>query len=117
MSETELTANLEKEVKIMSLAERDAYDLFKDAGISSIVAKMPAQQRKLGEKKGEYLYSPDYDKITGESKKYIDTVTFIHEGMKSGLLPSQLDPDEVVLMRETHGDRWFEQYGYSSEQD
>ena len=107
----------EKEIKILSLEDRDAYDLFKDVGIASIISKMPAHQRKMGQKKGEYLYSTDYEKITGESKKYIDTLTFIHEGMKSGLRPSQLDPDELTLMQKNYGETWYETYGYATEQD
>ena len=117
IAEDEKEDTREKEIKILSLEERDAYDLFKDPGLASIVAKMPAHQRKMGQKKGEYLYSTDYEKITGESKKYIDTLTFIHEGMKSGLRPSQLDPVEVGLMRESRGENWYESYGYSTEQD
>ena len=112
-----VSADASAEIKILSLEERDSYDLFKDTGISSIVSKMPASQRKIGEKKGEYLYSTDYEKITGESKKYIDALTFIHEGMKSGLRPSQLEVDEVALMRESRGNAWYEAYGYATEQD
>lgn len=115
MSTNELKT--QEEITILSLEERDAYDLFKDTGIASIVSKMPASQRKIGEKKGEYLYSQDYENITGESKKYIDTLTFIHEGMKSGLRPSQLDASEIALMRESRGSTWYEHYGYATEQD
>ena len=105
------------ENKILSIEQRDSYDLFKDPGISSIVAKIPPDQRKIGEKKGEYIYSQDYEKMSGESKRYIDILTFIHEGMKSGLRPSQLEAEEIVLMRDSHGDKWYEQYGYTTEQD
>ncbi len=105
------------DIKILSLEDRDSYDLFKDPGISAIVSKISPSQRKIGQKKGEYLYSSDYDKITGESKKYIDTLTFIHEGMKSGLRPSQLDSEEVELMQKNYGETWYETYGYATEQD
>lgn len=107
----------EKELKILSLEHRDQYDLFKDEGIQRIVSQIPKEQLKHGQKKGEYIYSVDYDKITGESKNYIDPLTFIHEGMKSGLRPSQLEADEIELMRKTSGNKWYEVYGYSSEAD
>jgi hypothetical protein len=103
--------------KILPIEERDTYDLFKDQGISSILSKIPKDQLSEGHKKGSYIYSLDYDKITGESKKCMDTLTFIHEGMKSGLRPSQLDPEEVDTMRSTYGEKWYEQYGHTSEKD
>ena len=105
------------EQKILSLEERDSYDLFKDEGIRSIVSKIPESQRKTGQEKGAYIYSVDYDKITGDSKNYIDNITFIREGMKSGLRPAHLEKDELDLIRQIDGEKWYETYGYSSETD
>ena len=112
MSETENTLAIEAALK-----ERDNYDLFKDAGIRAIVSKIPEQERKDGQKKGAYLYDTDYSTKQGDSTRYIDLLTFIQEGMKSGLSPSQLEDEERALMREKHGEKWYEQYGHSSEQD
>ena len=99
------------------MEDNKPYDLFKDQGIIDIISKIPEDQKKEGQRKGEYIYSTDYDKITGESKNCIDELTFIKEGMKSGLRPSQLDPEELILIRQMCGEKWYETYGYSSEQD
>ena len=107
----------EKQKPLLSIAERDNYDLFKDEGIRAIVDAIPEEQRRAGKRHGEYIYSTDYDKKTGASEKCIDDLTFICEGMKSGLRPSQLDVEEIELIRRVKGARWFEAYGYSSESD
>ena len=97
------------------------YDLFKDEGLKSMFNSLPKEEQEKYKRQGEKMYSIDYDTIgvSGEDsrQKIIEDAAYIGEGLKSGLLPHQLDKEEVEVMRKVFGKRWFEKYGYKSETD
>jgi len=49
------------------------------------------------------------DPPTEEKLAYIDS------GLKSGLLPKDLERAELEILTEVYGERWFEKYGYTLE--
>ena len=82
---------------------------------------LPKEEQESYKRQGEKLYSMDYDSagIAGvdTKQKLIEDAAYIAEGLKSGLLPRQLDKEEVETMRKAFGKKWYEKYGYTSEND
>lgn len=95
---------------------RKGYSLFADEKIAKMLSSISPEQGAIWKKSGEYIYALDYERMTSSSVEG-DTIALIHEAMKSGLRPSDLDATEVALMRESRGDTWYKNYGYTTEQD
>jgi hypothetical protein len=79
---------------------------------------LPKEEQENYKRQGQHMYSVDYttDGVDPE-KKLVESAAYIGEGLKSGLLPSQLEPDEISVMRTVFGTKWFEKYGFTSEKD
>jgi endo-alpha-1,4-polygalactosaminidase (GH114 family) len=97
------------------------YDLFKDNALKTAFNSLPKEEQDKYKRQGENMYSIDYDSLgvqgTDSRQKIIEDAAYIGEGLKSGLRPSQLDKDEIEVMQKIFGKRWFEKYGYKSEED
>jgi len=91
------------------------YNLFEDEKIKSVFNSLPKEEQENYKKQGEYMYQKDYENAGNPEDKILESVAYISEGLKSGLLPSQLDESELELMRSTFGHTWYEKFGYSSE--
>jgi hypothetical protein len=70
-------------------------------------------------KLGESFYKDvDYETSTIIDKNNIippfmkNAVKYVEESLKSGLHPSMMTKEEVELMKEIHGAKWYEIYGY-----
>lgn len=42
-----------------------------------------------------------------------EALAYVEEGLKSGLHPSMLDEDELALLTEAYGDKWYNKWGYT----
>lgn len=102
----------------MTIEERDNYSLFTDPNMKALYDKLSEEEKQDYKKKGEYMYSKDYENINNDlESRLVEAAAYINEGMKSGLRPSQLDRDEVNVMREMFGKEWYKKYHFESEQD
>jgi hypothetical protein len=45
----------------------------------------------------------------------VDALMYIIETIKSGLHPSMLEENEIKLLEEAYGNKWYEQFGYVKE--
>ena len=45
-----------------------------------------------------------------------EAVAYVEEGIKSGISPSDLDENEVILLTNTYGDKWYLRYGFKEEE-
>ena len=70
-------------------------------------------------KLGESFYKDvDYETSTIIDKNNIippfmkNAVKYVEESLKSGLHPSMMTKEEVELMKEIYGVKWYEVYGY-----
>lgn len=97
--------------------QKSTYNLFEDKNMQKMFAGLPKDEQMTYKKAGEYMYSYDYTAKENPDDKIYESVAYIGEGLKSGLRPSQLDNSELTLIRSVYGDKWYERYGYSSEQD
>ena len=95
-----------------------AYDLFKDPKFKKIFNDLPKEDQEQYIREGKYLYEKDYVGIGNNDNledKLIESVAYISEGLKSGLQPSQLDNNELEIMRNVYGKLWYEKFGFVSE--
>jgi hypothetical protein len=44
-----------------------------------------------------------------------EAVAYVEESLKSGLHPSMLEENEVALLVDVRGDKWYEQWGYTED--
>jgi hypothetical protein len=69
------------------------------------------------QKFGEQFYN-SFDVNTGAPvSNCIDmeeSLAYVVESLKSGLHPSYLTEDEILLLRAGYGDEWYKKWGYSA---
>jgi hypothetical protein len=113
-----MAAAADQEVKPLP-HQISTYDLFKDESMKAAFASLPKEDQENYKSQGEKMYSVDYDSLgvagVDIKQKMIEDAAYIAEGLKSGLLPKQLDDEERTTMRAVFGKRWYERYGFTSE--
>ena len=59
------------------------------------------------------------DKMNQENKNlpesFHEATAYIITGLQSGLHPRDMDINEIILLTNTMGEKWYEQFGYSKE--
>ena len=75
--------------------------------------------RKSSYKKmGEVMYK-NMDKMNQENsnlpESFQEATAYIITGLQSGLHPRDMDINEIILLTNTMGEKWYEQFGYSKE--
>jgi hypothetical protein len=103
--------------KHLTLEERDSYDLFKDPAYKQMFERLPESEQKKYKNEGSYMYSKDFEVVDDLQEKLIESAAYISAGLKSGLRPSQLEKDEVNVMRQLFGKEWYKKYYFESEED
>lgn len=97
--------------------QKSSYNLFTDEKLKSMFDGLPQSEKDSYKKSGQYMYSYDYVNKGNPEDTILEAVAYINEGLKSGLRPSQLDSSEIQHLRSVYGEKWYERYGYTSEQD
>jgi hypothetical protein len=95
-------------------------DLFSNPMINNALKAMTPEQLEGYKKMGEQLYG----NINFEDSKIVnnmlvpaeEAVAYVEEGIKSGLLPEDLDENEVILLTNTYGEKWYLRYGFKQEE-
>lgn len=94
-------------------------DLFDNPMVHSALKSLSKEQleayKKIGEKMFETVDFEGSKILNNLPKPVLDSAAYISQGLKSGLHPSSLDKDEVVVMKEAYGDKWFELFGWDEE--
>ena len=71
------------------------YSLFEDQKLKKMFNALPKEEQEKYKRQGEHMYSKNYETAGNDPEaKVMETVAYISEGLKSGLLPSQLDASE-----------------------
>lgn len=91
------------------------HSVFSEEKLKEMSRGMSKEDIERYKKQGEHMYSKDYVNDKSPEDKVMENVAYISEGLKSGLLPCQLDNNELELMRSVYGATWYEKYGYHSE--
>ena len=95
-------------------------DLFNNPMVDSALNNMSHDQLRRYKELGEEMYSTvnhvDSTLLNNLPPPLAESAAYIIEGLKSGLLPSDLDENEISIMEEAYGkNKWYTQYGYTKE--
>lgn len=97
------------------------YDpLFNNPMVNNALKSMTPEQVEDYKKIGEQLYG----NINFEDSKILnnmpgpmaEAVAYVEEGLKAGLLPEDLDENEVALLCNAYGEDWYVKFGYVKEE-
>ena len=95
-------------------------DLFNNPLINNALKSMTPEQIEEYKKFGEYMYGTvnfqDSSLINNLPPPMEESVAYIEEGIKSGLLPEDLTENEVCLLYEAYGKEWYKKYGFTEDQ-
>jgi len=93
-------------------------DLFNNPMVTSALKAMTPEQVESYKKMGEVMYK-NMDKMNQENKNlpesFQEATAYIITGLHSGLHPRDMDINEIILLTNTMGEKWYEQFGYSKE--
>lgn len=95
-------------------------DLWNNPMINNALKALTPEQIEDYKKIGEQLYG----NINFEDSKILnnipppmaEAVAYVEHGIKSGLLPSDLTEDEVILLSNAYGEKWYERYGFTKDE-
>ncbi len=91
-------------------------DLFNNPMVENAMKQMSPEQLKSFRKLGEQMYNDtNFNMTKGLPPGSGDAVEYIEAGLRSGLDPMDLDRDEVILLQEYRGKKWYEKYGYKND--
>jgi hypothetical protein len=94
-------------------------DLWNNPLVNNALKALSPEQIADYKKIGEQMYgSIDFEDskiLNNMPPPMAEAVAYVEQGVKSGLLPSDLTEDEVVLLSEAYGEKWYERYGYKQE--
>ena len=93
--------------------------LFNNPMVNNALKAMTPEQLAGYKKIGEQLYGSinyvDSKIINNMSTPMEEAVAYVEEGIKSGLLPQDLDENEIILLTNTYGEEWYLRYGFKKE--
>ena len=85
--------------------------------VKNAISNLTPEQLEKYQEMGNSLYKT-IDFVKGIVLNNVDPPTeeklsYIIAGIKSGLLPKDLEKDEIELMIEYYGEKWYEKYGFT----
>ena len=94
------------------------YDLFKNPMIEKAKQSLSKSDLERYEEWGHAVFDDiDYESvgITKYPPPMINALAHIEEALKSGQHPSTMNADELNLLKEIRGEKWYEKWGYCSD--
>ena len=92
-------------------------DLFNNPMVNNALKGMSKEQLLEYKNIGEHLYGSTnfIDSNIVNKPSVAETIAYIEEGIKSGLLPIDLTEDEVIVLFEEYGEEWYKRYGFGKD--
>lgn len=92
-------------------------DLFDNPAVKMALKSMTLEQREHYQALGKELFGT-VDFTDGRVINTLETpkdaqAQYILEGLRSGLLPSDLNDDEKEILEEVYGKKWYKDLGYT----
>ena len=92
-------------------------DIWNNPMVNNAIKSMTPEQLKEYQQIGQYMYG----NINFEDSKVInkldpplpESVAYIEQGIKAGLMPCDLSEDEIVVLTTAYGEKWYERYGFT----
>ena len=95
-------------------------DIWNNPMVNNAIKAMSKEDLEKYKKVGEQLYgNVNFEDSTVINKLITpvdEAIAYIEEGLKSGLMPHDLDENEVILLQQTYGEEWYKKYGFSREE-
>lgn len=95
-------------------------DIWNNPMVNNALKAMSKEDLEKYKKVGEQLYGnvnfEDSTVVNQLMTPADEAIAYIEEGLKSGLLPQDLDENEVILLHQTYGEEWYKKYGFSREE-
>lgn len=95
-------------------------DVFNNAAADIAIKQLTPEQREHYRQIGEALYGrvdfPDAKILDNMPPPMAECAAYIADGLKSGLLPSELSEDEERVAIEAWGDEWWNVFGFTKEE-
>lgn len=96
-----------------------------DAIVQMALKALTPEQQEEYKKIGEHMYK-DLSAFTGNIKNdkkdtdnsaeiddvFKESVAYIESGLRSGLLISDLEDNEIEVLKTVYGETWYKKYGY-----
>jgi hypothetical protein len=110
----------EKAVKAEDKRQKNiTYNLFDDPMINNAVKNLTPEQIEHYKMVGKEMYgSIDFEqsKVLNKIPPYMDeSLAYISSGLRSGILPKDLEKEEITVLEECYGKEWYENFGYTKE--
>jgi len=87
--------------------------------VRNALTKMSDEDLEGFLKFGEYMYNTvdhqNNEILKNAPPPTADAIRYIHEGLRAGLLPTDMEARERQLMEDTYGPKWYESYGFTEE--
>jgi hypothetical protein len=94
-------------------------DLFDNPMVANALKSLSDEELLHFKDVGEHLYgNMDFEGskvLNNLPAPMSEAVSFVLEGIKSGLHPSDLTDDEKAILKETYGETWYIKWGYKKE--
>jgi len=102
------------------MSDLNKNDLFNNPMVDSALKSMSHDQLRRYKELGEEMYSNvnhvDSKILNNLPPPLAESAAYIIEGLKSGLLPIDLDENEINIMEEAYGkNEWYIKFGYTKE--
>lgn len=92
-------------------------DLFNNPMVASATKALTDEQREQYKIMGEHMFNTmSFDNTPNPQQELKELIIYTRESLKSGLHPTDLKPKEIQVMYEIYGDKWYEEFGYTSEE-
>ncbi len=94
--------------------------LFDNSMVRSALAAMSPEQKEHYKEIGEKMYNSinykDSEVLNAVPPPMAEAAAYVIEGLKSGLHPSYLDENEVALMKDLYGEKWYNKWDATEEE-
>ena len=94
--------------------QNEVVDLFNNTGFKKQFESLPESEKKAFKDAGEYMYSKDYTDVKAGEHIIDEAVGSLRRAFKAGLLPTDLSEEEIRFLEGVYGDKWYEEFGFSS---
>ena len=95
-------------------------DLFNSSFIKNALSSLTPKQIEDYKKIGESLYDSinfiDNELINNLPPPLAESVAYIEQGIKAGLVPLDLSENEIVALESAYGKEWYIRYGFTVEE-
>jgi len=80
----------------------------------SAAQSMSEDDKKNYKKWGEEMHEIDFASVNNElDAQMVNSVAFSSVALRSGLDPKELSKEEVEMMREYYGSKWYEKFDFT----